>query len=282
MSRSVLSLSIIAVAVFIVASSTALADFDIPKWQQQPDVTITAVDVDATTTPLYDDFLCFEPEDIVDVHIWGSWKDDKNVSGQTTFKLGFFIDIPAGVGGVNFSRPDLDTGPVWEKAFAPGEYKERLWKTHSDNFESWYSPSLSPTDPGYYDDNNHAQVWQYNFEFKDMPFEQEGTQEQPIVYWLGLIAEVPKDPGTQEPLGMFGWKASLQHWNDDAVFEDPADGPQELLYPQESPYLTPAYDGAPVEGDSIDLAFVLTVPEPATLAFLGIGGVGVLLRRRRK
>jgi hypothetical protein len=71
------------------------------------------------------------------------------------------------------------------------------------------------------------------------------------VYWLDVRAE------SFDPNAVFGWKTSLDHWNDDAVYWDDTFSPipQELVYPA----------GHPMEGQSIDLAFVI-VPEPATLA----------------
>ena len=71
---------------------------------------------------------------------------------------------------------------------------------------------------------------------------------------------------------VFGWKTSPIHWNDDAVFQDvdywaiPRPGDWRELV---------------VDGFSRDMAFVIT-PEPATIALLGFGAVGLLARRRRK
>jgi len=57
-------------------------------------------------------------------------------------------------------------------------------------------------------------------------------------------------------------------WKDDAVWSDSPDGP---WYPIEHP----------ITGESLDLAFVIT-PEPGTMSLLVLGGIAVLLRRRRK
>jgi hypothetical protein len=72
-----------------------------------------------------------------------------------------------------------------------------------------------------------------------------GAPNEPIVYWLDLQAEV------LDPVAQFGWKSSLDHWNDDAVWGnglEPYAGPwNELRYP-------PMHQLA---GQSIDLAFAL-------------------------
>jgi hypothetical protein len=64
------------------------------------------------------------------------------------------------------------------------------------------------------------------------------------------------------------------HWNDDAVWNASTSPPpviSELQYPAGHPYA----------GQSIDLAFALTTPEPATLSLLALGGA-ILIHRRRK
>jgi len=250
-------------------AGVATADLDIPKWLQQPDLTVTGMDVDATSTPLADDFLCYDDAPVTDVHIWGSWRDDLNLTDQTTFRLAFYDDIPAGAGGLDYSRPDYGNGPVKEYSFAPGEYAARLWHTHgADALEDWYSP-----ESGQYVPDNHAEVWQYNFLFPDDPFFQAGSGTDPAVYWLQVQAVGPAGANAA-----FGWKTSLMHWNDDAVYLDPEDGPQELRYP--SGFNSP-YAWLPQPGDSIDLAFAIT-PEPGAAALLAIGGLAALLRRRRR
>ena len=81
----------------------------------------------------------------------------------------------------------------------------------------------------------------------------------------------------------FGWKTRdfPQHFNDDAVYADTNgfNGPnitfwRELIYPA----------GHPLAGASMDLSFVLTVPEPSTVAMACMGLValvGTIVRRRR-
>ena len=131
---------------------------------------------------------------------------------------------------------------------------------HDTNLEGWYDPAGD--DGENYAHQDHRQVWQYNFDFPDNPFYQQGTQTDPIVYWLEVQAFVT----TGE---YFGWKTSISHWNDDAVYDDDGDW-EELWYPGDYPF----------DGDSIDLAFVITT-EPATLGLLVLGGMA-LLRRHRK
>ena len=88
----------------------------------------------------------------------------------------------------------------------------------------------------------------------------------------------PGDPigGTNE-LAELGWKTSPEHWNDDAVWADYDDSGivpvwHELRYP----------DGHPRYGESMDLAFVITVPEPGTLVLLATVCVGLLFVWRRR
>ena len=64
-----------------------------------------------------------------------------------------------------------------------------------------------------------------------------------------------------------GWKTSLDHWNDDAVFM----GSDGLWHEFRDP----------VTGVSLDMAFVIT-PEPGTLVLLAAAGIGLLLFARRR
>ena len=101
--------------------------------------------------------------------------------------------------------------------------------------------------------------WLYRFQVPPTEaFFQWGTPVEPITYWLDVQAH-PLGPGVR-----FGWKTSLDHWNDDAVWGDgfePYFGPWfELRYPLGHSYFP----------ESIDLAFRLTndpmsgVPDKST------------------
>jgi len=164
------------------AAAQVQADLDIPKWLQQPDLTSSGVDVFIPSGGMADDFLCMSPIPITDVHIWGSWKDDL-VADPTRlgFLLAIFSDVPAVPGAQSFSRPGQT---LWLHEFGAGAFQSRLYYEHSEAVEGWFDPT-TPT-AGYLP-NNHKQVWQYNFMFPEDPFLQQGTDQQPIVYWLGVV-----------------------------------------------------------------------------------------------
>ncbi|MEZ6319424.1 MAG: PEP-CTERM sorting domain-containing protein, partial [Phycisphaerales bacterium] len=84
-------------------------------------------------------------------------------------------------------------------------------------------------------------------------------QEAGTIYWLDLSVI------TLDPLARVGWKTSLDHFEDDAVWSVAGLGWQELF--------------DPFNGQSLDLAFVIT-PEPATAVLLGVGTVLACRRRR--
>ena len=152
-------------------------------------------------------------------------------------------------------------------------------------------------------------VWQYNLQLLGITWDptSDFAQQQGTVYWLDVQALVFEDPNAVTPPSLFGWKTrnpdpTLRvdpsrpgdfgngggHFNDDAVFGDTTSfgglviagggiagtGWNELRYPF----------GHPLFDHSIDLAFVLTVPEPGTIALGGLGLValvGMAYRRRR-
>lgn len=115
------------------------------------------------------------------------------------------------------------------------------------------------TNTGEYIPDNHNFAWQINIPYIEDPFLQEGTPDRPIIYWLDICVAVNG--------GEWGWKTSTEQWMDDAVWTD--DGVN--WYPIKHPETQ----------ESLDLAFVIT-PEPGTISLLVLGGIAVLLRRRRK
>jgi len=153
---------------------------------------------------------------------------------------------------------------LWSQSFDPHTYQVR---EAFQGPEDWYDPNR-----GAFDNDNHQIAYQYNFLIDPArAFEQEGAPGAPVIYWLSVGVEV----FDIEQIAEFGWKTSMQHWNDDAVWRDEigstAPSPwNELRYP----------DLHEFQGESIDLAFVIT-PEPATMMLLAAGSL-CLLRKRRK
>jgi len=275
----------------------ALADWDPTepaKYFQLPDKTEIGMDVkvglqlpfDPQGTGLRkrlaDDFPCHQRGLITDIHIWGSWKDDvlpQDTAGQAgpgkaTFILGIWDDIPAtGPAQGEHSRPGT---LLKDFVFTPGQYQVRR---AFEGPEDWYNPNT-----GEWINDNHDDAYQYNFFIdRDRAFMQEGETAagEPTIYWLSVDVIVHDFQGEAE----FGWKTSEEHWNDDATWMDAEwipdglgggswqwlGGWNELRYPF----------GHEMETESIDLAFAIT-PEPATMSLLGLGGLFVLRRRRRK
>ncbi|NBD38592.1 MAG: PEP-CTERM sorting domain-containing protein [Verrucomicrobia bacterium] len=122
---------------------------------------------------------------------------------------------------------------------------------------------LHNTNPvtGFNEREDHTRFFQYNIELvPDEMF----VQEEATIYWLGIHAVSPE--GHE-----FGWKTSLEHFNDDAVADNLDGGWIELRDPA-------SLDDPP---PSLDMAFVI-VPEPSTTALMmGLLAVGALLAGRR-
>jgi len=254
----------------LMLSHALFADWDPShpaKWVQMPDLKETGIDV-ITTSPLVlaDDFKCISTGPITDIHIWGSWLNDylpADATGlpdasQVTFRLSLHSDILSGP-NQNYSMPGQ---LLWEKYFKPGEFATRLYA--SNLIEGFYDPIQ-----GYYQMPGDSQVWQYNFLIDPADaFIQQGTTAKPMIYWLDVEAFPVSVPGTVAPL--FGWKTSLDHWNDDGVVGFGPNGPwRELVYPSNHPFA----------GQSMDLAFVIT-PEPFSMTLVGLGSLFAIRRRR--
>jgi len=156
-------------------------------------------DVNATQPlVLADDWMCSETGFVKDIHFWGSWMH--GIDGQIIqFVLSIHADIP---------DPD-GPGPLYSM---PGP---TLWEKEITNFvaqpidppsmEGWYDPST-----GMFIINDHQRFYQYNV-FLDQS--QWFHQDAGTVYWLNISAIVANPSMTQ-----WGWKSTLNHWNDDAVW----------------------------------------------------------------
>ena len=220
------------------------------KWVQYPDLSQLGIDVhDSEPFILADDFLCDRPGPITGIHLWGSWLNDHVPNGDcprcVTFILSIHADIPASQNPDGYSIPgEL----LWWRVFQPSDFAVRIWAENLQ--EGWLRPPdvyLFPAD---------TICWQYNFLIPTAEaFVQQGTPENPVVYWLDVQA-IPEDP-----VALYGWKTSQYHWNDNAVWGfggEPYGGPwSELRYPP----------GHEQQGQSIDLSFVMVGEEQQQFDF---------------
>src|ERR1035441_2822437 len=99
----------------------------------------------------------------------------------------------------------------------------------------------------------------YKYTFTMSPteaFVQQGTPQNPIIYWLDVQATVIGGTSSTK----FGWKTSLQNWNDAAVWANAVEPP---AYP--GPWNALAYPPQhPKAGQPIDLAFAVSSGEEIT------------------
>jgi len=147
---------------------------------------------------LGDDWRCIETGWVKDIHFWGAWRE-----GYEAYDLGFRVsiwsDVPAGV-----DQPYSHPGEiVWTRDIF--DYSTVLFSPLS--YERWLDPLTmlphSDSDPDYY---------QYDvFLGPDDWF----WQEEGAVYWLSISALII-DPDPE--FFRWGWKTSLDHYNDAAVW----------------------------------------------------------------
>ncbi|MCD4690424.1 hypothetical protein K8S17_03085 [bacterium] len=227
-----------------VEDHTVLIDNSIEewKWEQLPDLGMTGIDVNCTEPfVLADDFLCEEPGRLTHIDIWGSWLADYLPFGWDPLAVDFVLsiheDIPAEENPDGYSMP----GEVlWIHAFPAGQFMTEMYA--GGIVEGWMDP------PDMYMFPADWTCWMYTFDIPpEEAFHQVGMPDSGVVYWLDVQAY----PHDFEAL--FGWKTTLDHWNDDAVWGmgmEPYWGPwDELVYP-------PMHEMA---GQSIDLAFRLNM-----------------------
>jgi len=235
----------------------------VTKWIQNPDLTEMGVDVDATFDPmithyppqlLADDFKCITTEPITGIHIYGSWLGDRlpmddtglQNAAQVQFTLSFHEDIPPSQSPTGYSMPG-DT--KWLRTFLSGEFAVEPMTAPP---ESYYMPCIDQFWQG-----DHQMVYKYSFNIDPASaFLQKGSRDNPVIYWLDVQAQ-PLDV-MQDPEVRFGWKTSIEHNIDDAVWviaTEPYNGPwEELLYPRQHPFYP----------ESMDLAFELTTDRVTT------------------
>ncbi len=222
----------------IVIDTICLTVPDDTKWEQLPDKAPTGMDIcikkeDDPNRIVADDFLCTTTGPITDIEFWGSWKNDLKGTVDKIY-LSIYSDIPAGQSPSGWSTPGTQ---LWSMDIT--NFTEALYYDLEDEYEWWYDPYLGTLTP-----NADQQIWKYSITIDpNDAFVQQGTFNQPLVYWLAISAEISGFPPRQ-----FGWKTrdpNDGHFNDDAVFLDPF-------------WLNLTYtEPHPLSGDSIDMAFTI-------------------------
>jgi len=240
----------IVVGVLILAGAAA-ADWDPGDghkmhYPQMPDPNGWDVAMNWSYSPA-DDWLCTESGPVSDIHMWYSWQDDaEGLFAGVALTIWSDSPDPDGPGPL-FSHPDE---VLWGDAFfvASGDVTTRLYGIGD---QGWYDPA---TGSSYRPD--HSEYHQLNVDDIQDPF----IQEAGTVYWLQV--DIIWYLG-----GFAGWKTSLDHFNDNAVWYDTnTDEWRELI--------------DPITYEPLDLAFVIT-PEPGTMSLFALGALGLLRRRRR-
>lgn len=207
------------------------------------------------------DFRCNDIRPVTDVHWWGSFPHLENQGIPPTqpdgFIIRFWTDLPAG--------EDPDDNVTWSHPL------EKIWEVDVRIYQVEHA--------GY-----DIDVWEYaqtgDITIVDEAFQYNVTfdptdyfdQEIGTIYWISIQAYFDEI----DDANVWGWKTRPWFFNDDGVIGYPStDGGVdwiELMGP----------DPGGTQEVSWDYAFELSVPEPATMGLLGVGGVAALIRRRRR
>ncbi|NIP24717.1 MAG: hypothetical protein GWN67_29290 [Phycisphaerae bacterium] len=223
------------------AVSVTLGDWDHGQpykmhFPQSPDP--EGWDVDFTDLELADDWRCTETGWVSDIHFWFSVRKDAEFRIDAIHARIYLDDRKT---NPDYSQPGM---LLWERVFKPDDFVVRQY---GQGDQGWYDPGQVPP---VIIQQDHKNIWQANITKISDPFLQQGSEDNPIIYWLDLQVKATNPQG--EPVEL-GWKTSRDHFEDKAVFHLPDSTDYYELYD-------------PITGDPIDLAFVIT-GEPVDLDF---------------
>lgn len=259
------TLTLLMPALVLAQSSCAIS-----KWIQLPDETKNGIDIRMDRVPgaiprtLADDFLCEQTGPITCVKFWGSWYRDNNAANNSSkgqldlIHLSIHSDVPAVFDAAGVEIEHSHPGNLlWEWEFGPSSFTEAL---HLDlcpdsgnpdtcSGEGFWDPTGESTYGLTYIAQADFRIWQYTVEIPtSLAFVQEGTAVDPIVYWLDIYVVINGADGVDRE---FGWKTSIDHFNDNAVFDIIGTGWAELIYPP----------GNSLVDQDIDLAFEINTSQ---------------------
>jgi outer membrane protein assembly factor BamB len=206
------------------------------------DVDITSPDVVA------DDWLCTESGAVNEIHFWMSAQGGYgNIMTINSITVSVHADIPASQSPTGYSMPSEP--PLWEQIFLPSQFSMSAFLHYP---QGWYSPGDSIVQI-----QDHYTCFQVDIDILDQPF----IQQQGTIYWLKLMIS------SQSPEIRFGWKSSLDHWNDDAVWNIKPYEPltwHELIDPITEESMDMAFSLE--ERTELDYGDAIDPPYPTTLA----------------
>jgi hypothetical protein len=245
--------------IVILTGSASLADWSVGDsykmhFPQLPDPNGLDVNFESPIM-LADDWLCTETGPVRDIHFWASHRGGvlPVING---LRVEIFSNIPAPAGGFSMPGASLWQGELFGDDFdfrtAPGGTGQQGW--------------LDPV-TGQYIPNDHDSFFQINLTNITEPF----IQKKGEIYWLGISIDTSNEDGWKTAdLDSYPEPYTGRHFEDDAVFRVGDGDWRELFYPSNHPR----------GGQSIDLAFVITVPEPASLVLMLVGAVAVCVSRQ--